>query len=485
MKRLFTLFVLAAIIISSVAACSEKTVQNDAAATETTAETSAETTSDGKFHDNLPDKNYDGKEFRILSYETVNCNGVHVVDEQNGEVVNDAQYELISTIEERFGCDIKEALEDGTYVCTNVKTSITAGENAYELMLPNDLSTFAFVQGGLVTNYSLLPYVDLSQPWWDQTLLKHISINNQFYYALGGIDLSHLDYTHVLVFSKKMAENYKLENPYELVKNGLWTFDKMESLMKVVTDSMNSVDDKDVKAYGYVATAKQVLPNFWMAAEVLSIDKDADDKPYFAVTGNEKFTNVFNRIYEMCWDGGHWMTNKDGNNTHPEYVNMLETDRALFGDSTFHYVKTLRTVNADFGLLPYPKWDENQSEYHSRVEGGTRFPIVPKTASDLEFISVIIEAISCESMNILYPAYYEVGLKGKVTRDEESYEMLDLIFASRAYDLGDTVWCNTIRDGKFRDMFAGNKRDLASTAAALDTVMAAELEEAAEIYKPQ
>ena len=44
--------------------------------------------------------------------------------------------------------------------------------------------------------------------------------------------------------------------------------------------------------------------------------------------------------------------------------------------------------------------------------------------------------LAYESMNHMTPAYYEQTLQNKVSRDEESAAMLDLIFASRTYDFG-------------------------------------------------
>ena len=51
-------------------------------------------------------------------------------------------------------------------------------------------------------------------------------------------------------------------------------------------------------------------------------------------------------------------------------------------------------------------------------------------------IPEILEAISRESKKQLVPAYYDVALQGKITRDEDSKEMLDLIFNNRMYDIG-------------------------------------------------
>ena len=60
---------------------------------------------------------------------------------------------------------------------------------------------------------------------------------------------------------------------------------------------------------------------------------------------------------------------------------------------------------------------------------------IPVTASNLERTGAIIEALSAESYYSLTPAYYETVLKTKGARDLESGDMLDVIFASRIYDL--------------------------------------------------
>lgn len=71
--------------------------------------------------------------------------------------------------------------------------------------------------------------------------------------------------------------------------------------------------------------------------------------------------------------------------------------------------------------------------------------------------------MACESRKSVIPAYYEVALKVKFTRDEESAKMLDLAFENRVFDYGDTLFCTELRDGVMRQIFAGNNRDIVST----------------------
>lgn len=59
------------------------------------------------------------------------------------------------------------------------------------------------------------------------------------------------------------------------------------------------------------------------------------------------------------------------------------------------------------------------------------------------------------------PVYYDRLLRGKMP-DPESAQMLDILFATRTMDLGDTLWYDYIRV-RYQDAIAKDKvRDLAS-----------------------
>ena len=113
-------------------------------------------------------------------------------------------------------------------------------------------------------------------------------------------------------------------------------------------------------------------------------------------------------------------------------------------------VTMLREAECNFGILPDPKHSESQGEYYNAVYAGCTTAIsIPVTASDIERTGIVLEALTAESYYTLRPAYYDISLKSKLMRDDESGEMLDLIFATRCYDLGQVYnW------GGIFDMFA-------------------------------
>lgn len=97
----------------------------------------------------------------------------------------------------------------------------------------------------------------------------------------------------------------------------------------------------------------------------------------------------------------------------------------------------MRDSQYDFGLLPYPKLDENQENYSCLISTGLVPGVsIPVTSVDPEMAGAVLEAIAYYSQDTLTKAYYDVTLTNKYFRDEESGDMLDIIFANRTYDIG-------------------------------------------------
>ena len=97
----------------------------------------------------------------------------------------------------------------------------------------------------------------------------------------------------------------------------------------------------------------------------------------------------------------------------------------------------LYSATLSFGILPYPLADEEQEEYSCLVSTGL-VPVVciPTINENVEYTSIIVDAIARESVDTVTQAYYETLLKKRTLQDNDSQAMLDIIFKSRAYDIG-------------------------------------------------
>jgi hypothetical protein len=60
----------------------------------------------------------------------------------------------------------------------------------------------------------------------------------------------------------------------------------------------------------------------------------------------------------------------------------------------------------------------------------------PANLENPERTGIIISALSAEGYKQVTPVYYDIALKTKFIRDEESAEMIDIILAGRTFDFG-------------------------------------------------
>lgn len=462
MNKIITLILCGLISASALVSCagdSTSATPNESekiSSQETTAETTEEIVSD-----NVPELDFDGAEFRVATSWNVHYNGKCDTEEMSGDVLNDAIYSRNREAESRFNVVFKELSDKADSIVKTVRNTITAGDEGYNIMMVADRSTFSFAQEGYLYNYKDIPYVDLSKPYWAKLGNDNMTIKGSLYGAFGDVSLPGLDYSHVMAFNIGMIESYKLESPYDAVQSNTWTLDKYSQLAKTVVtdvDGDGAWTDKDI--YGHVACGNFIFPNFWIASDVQTVKKDDNGIPYFASSGDEKLTSVYDKLISIMHNNGIWYTKTDNSNVYFEKTTLFQTNQALFADHTFYTISKLRDMESDFGIIPYPKWDENQESYHAWVEGGCQTISVPMNTPDLDESGALIEALCCISYHSVIPAYYEISLKQKYTRDSVSAEMFDIIRESRTFDLGDTFWFSVIRS-TFGGLFP-TKGDLTS-----------------------
>ena len=172
--------------------------------------------------------------------------------------------------------------------------------------------------------------------------------------------------------------------------------------------------------------------------KICSIDKNGDLELTFY---NERVVNLFDTFAGLYFDYAHtfnyqydtqagearpsaeWDTNR---------TKMFDSDQVLFYFTTPITVPRHRDSETDFGILPFP--------------------------------GLVLEELAYQGQKVLTPAYYDQTLIGQYMRDEESTEMLDIIFSSRVYDVG-----MYYKIGNYRDSLISYSRTHASLSSIYDT----------------
>ena len=345
-----------------------------------------------------------------------------------------------------------------------VYNNYMSGSHDYDAAMVGTYDVATLAYNGILHDLNSTPHIDLSKDYWDQKANEDLSMKGQMYYTTGDISLSDNRSTNVLFFNKEMIKMYGLDNPYELVKNDKWTFETFSSMVKQVGEDLNQdgvYDGND--CFGLLSANDDKLAMLAGARErIATINADGEIELSLY---SERVVNIYDQYVALCSDFSHvfnwqwnYLTGKSGLvASNEDRVAMMNTNRALFYFHMMFYIDYLRDIETDFGILPFPKFDETQKEYgHSVSAWHSEFLCVPENVEDYARTGLVLEVLAYEGKKLLTPAYYEKTLVGQYTRDEESAEMLDIIFATRVFDLGIYYDIGTYKDRLCNILKEGN-----------------------------
>ena len=379
----------------------------------------------------LPERNFEGYEFTVITRDPANIYWFtrDVFSEgMDGEPINDAVYERNTYIEEKYNVVIKDM--PAISPTDKAKTLILAGETF--TAVTDGLSALAttLVVNNWLADYNAMPGIKLENVWWDQAMNSDLSVKHKLYFVTGDISIMDNEGTWNILFNKVMITDFSLESPYELVYNNAWTITKMHEYALIVSTDLDG-DGKMTYPNDRFGLASEEFNNyaFWVGGGMKITNKDKDDVPYLTVY-SEKSANVLEKAVTLNNDKNVFF-NHNRNSMDNGMYNILFTTVGM------RILPVFRKTDIDFGILPLPKYDESQEKYYTTYSpyNLTAYS-VPVSALDLERTGILLEAMAAISYYTLTPAYYEISLKGKMLRDNESGLMIDMILANRAYDMG-------------------------------------------------
>ena len=432
----------------------------DTAAAETTAELSESEL------DPLPEKDMGGFKLRFYNYDDSWLTWAIMnmdADQENGDNVNDAIYRRNRRVEEKYNCEISETLVKNTN--DDIRNIIMSGDDLYELMFVYDELCASDYCAGLITTWDRMTYVDSSHSWWNQDAIDVFSLKGRQFAAVGDLSLGMATRGFVLLFNKELYKSIDgAPNLYDAVRDSTWTLDTFAAVCKDFARDLNGdgvMDDKDM--WPTTGAVKLHFGSLVTGAGVRYIELNSDGDPYFAIPGNEYAMSVFEKIFSIH-DGTniYYKLMGDVHSGSNESRVIFTEGRQLFQGTSTKAIANYRDCDFDIGIIPYPKFDSKQESYHV-LTSGTGVLTIPATLPDDRFenVSILVDALARDSHYDLLPTYREVVLKTKYSRDEDSAEMLDIIFNSATFDLGLSIWPD-VTYYKYMESYLNMKNDFAS-----------------------
>lgn len=382
--------------------------------------------------DDLPEKDYGGYTFTWLASPG---EANYYMETATGEMMDDIRYERQTKVEERFNIKIK--VERSGDIAQDYKLfmqAVSAGDDAYDCAVLHQITAGP----GLITAHALLdwnevPYIQLEKPWWNQTINKTINIDGKQFYIAGYVTLP----TPFCMFvNKKMMDDYDYEDIYTTVLDHRWTLDLLSQMCLDVSLDLNG-DGKftyDADQFGISFNNDNTTLNFMYASDIQSVIIDENGQPVPNVD-TPKMQELVDKVRILAHEGNRCILT-DYNTQYEQGRDVFKAGRLMIWAMSVDSAASLRDMEIDFGLIPYPLYDEAQTDYHTHVDAWNGMLCIGKTAQDTERTGIIVEAFAAETYKMVMPVYYEKALGDKYLRDETSVQMMDILFDGIIYDFG-------------------------------------------------
>ncbi len=480
-----------ALLLASVSSCgtgTSETTSPDLAVSDTPVQTETET--EPELTPNLPDFDCGGADLTVLTKMEGTEAGRWTawdiyVEELTGEPMNDAVYDRNILVQEKYNCVIQQERMDMGAMPSGIAKFITAGDSLYDIIMPNCTSAATLSLDGMLHELNTIGNVDLSMPWWNTQFTADTTIGGKNYFANGDISETFMRATYAVFFNKQSIIDYSLESPYTLVDEGTWTLEKLQEMGAVFASDLNGDGVRnDEDNVGLIVLNNQVECMYTASGEKLV---QAEGDGFVFAGDSERSIGVLEKIHGLYQNKEVVLCATDTNRRSEAVKSMGHVEigektfsegRCLFLMGTMNNVVAMREMDTDFGILPIPKADEEQSEYYSYANTwAASCAAIPVSASDTEKSSILMEELAYQARQFYTPAYYDVTLKTKVSRDEESSAMLDLIYERRTADLGNLFAVGNVMSGVTDLIFPQGKNTFASFMASKEQAINTKLDE--------
>lgn len=486
MKKILCLFILFALLSVSIVGCVDNPTETQSSVSGTESEGSEYKDEKGNYVSKLPYQDFQDREFKILVrgkvFETYQSDDFTTDSELYGDLLNDAVAKRNNYIEEKYHVKLNVIKSDT--INDDIRKEAAANSGAYDAIMPEIPALATFAQSGYLYDLKSLDNFFEDAPWWDPNATKTFSIDNKLYFTTGDITILNKVCTPSILFNKDMVQEHGLDNPYQLVRDKKWTFDKFVEMAKAVT-VINSTEQRTSKenTYGLLTSNGDALAFYGASGETLC-GKDEKDEPYITF-GGERSVNVAKKVLETLVNSDFAIFAEEFEK--PIWVTSLNAfieGRALFRPSGFSATTKIRKQSdLNFGILPFPLWDENQDRYYSYCTNGQVAGIaIPKSCEDPEFSAYMIDIYAAAAKNYITPAYYEVNLKTRDARDDESLEMLDIIFSNIVYDIGEAYNFGKI-GSMLNSMLTNRETEVISKFETIQDQVQAEIDRTIDAYQ--
>ena len=395
---------------------------------------------DDKLYERLPTGDFDGYTFTILNAQS-DYALTTIVPTETEDSLSQAIVNRNAVVKERLNINIvEESIPHPAYkvIQEEVRKLNSSNSFAYDAVFNEVAYQTPLAQEGAylaVEDYEA--YIDLNNPWWFTDAMDSLKIDGMTCELFGDFHLMYYESIYGMAFNQKKLSESHIDFPYDLVREGKWTLSELKEMVSIF-----NADDSATDNYGIVGS-KDFCTGMVTASGFSLIEQD-DNAILIPYNNDEIIVSIYESLltfYESNGDGqANWI--------HPDYASetylsgaftkeksevgsalgIFSSGRAAFVADAVGGFRSMRSAEFDYGIIPLPKNSTDQRDYINFIYSGAASCGIPTTTEELERTCAVLENLAAFSHKYVKNEYYEIVVQLRTVRDNDSIEMLDIIF---------------------------------------------------------
>ena len=264
--------------------------------------------------------------------------------------------------------------------------------------------------------------------------MESVAAGDHLYLGYSDFRLAH---TYVITYNKEMLDRFSDaldESIYDMVKNYRWTIDKMISLASLAY--IDTTADGKTQDDTFGITGIQWVPfiNLLEASNIPLVDTN-ERGDYVVSVYNDmnraKTTELVEKLSALSKSDYAWFKYRE----EATPVIKITSGKTLLSLDAIVELPQYLDFDVDFGIVPYPMFDEAQKDvgYRSLDWGG--WLCIPTYVEDIEMVADTLEVLSFYSEDVTI-TFYEKLLGKQVADAPDDRLMLDMVWDSICSDIG-------------------------------------------------
>lgn len=396
---------------------------------------------DSELYKDLPNADYKGYEFNILVSESNYAITTMVPTEEEKDSLSMAMFNRNSFVKDSLKINIVETslpypaftkVQDEMRKLNNSNTyiyDVAINEAGFQTPLAQEGIYFA------LDDYEA--YLDLDKPWWFTDAMETLKIDGRTCELFGDLHLMYYDSIHALAFNQNQFRDNKIEFPYDDVRAGTWMLEDLKTIVATINDN------QDKENYYGIVGPKDFSTGFMTACGFSMVEQDEDEILRF-YDNDELIVDIYEDLLDFYASNGdgmnNWIHPDFGSEAYKSGAFAIEREAnaasgifssgrgAIYYTSIGDIHQSLRKAEFDYGIIPLPKYSTDQPQYINFNYSGAASCGLPVTSPDLERTCTVLEWLSAYSYKLVKPEYYDIVVQTRAVRDNDSIEMLDIIF---------------------------------------------------------